>query len=61
MKIVRVHVERLFHVTYNDGTTEIIKDTDLSEKPLTLRQYFYLLMFSDRNVEKALDDCNRSK
>ena len=61
LRIVRVEVERLFHVTYENGETEIIRDKEISEKKVNLKQYLYLLEFAERKDSiKSLDDSNRT-
>lgn len=62
LRIVHVEVERLFHVTYENGETEVIRDKEISEKKVNLKQYLYLLEFAERKDSiKSLDDSNRSK
>lgn len=60
-KVKKINVEHIFHITYDDGSKVIMKDREISEKPLTLRQYTYLIYFPNTEVIKALDDSNRSK
>lgn len=62
LRIINVEVERLFHITYETGETEVISDRELSEKKVNLKQYLYLLEFAERKDSiKSLDDSNRSK
>lgn len=61
MHVKSINVEHIFHITYEDGSKRIVRDKEISEKPLTLRQYTYLIYFPTPEVIKALDDSNRSK